>query len=962
MKNTKAIFLSLTALSLVTQSHAQGWGNLCIDPANTTPRTTPYIVSALQNSLFRVFIGRGGSVTYGGATGPCFNPAVTYDNTGRFGFMVGGTGSVQTDFDDNLALTMGMPVDPAGDHCFAEIITQNADFSGVTKAVWGTGGFGFFIGASQRYWNASWRDTNSEVNLEVRLIGDSARFKWRLRNISGTVKRIGMKFAAAPHMITFNGSSDLDGFSQSHAAGKGNIGENNRTTSDAVPYTGFTELPNGKPVRTEKNWLRANPRFPEYVNFQWSQKQPYGLRVDNTSTPSTPDATDADQFLVGEYNYNGSTGLILNNNVMPRVFSDFGQGDALTDVNFDPIKEESDIAIESTAFIQGYKPTLLSPGSSNEIIQYFRSSWSVGDYLDPYSVLIDAPRLIEPSAAGVNGLGNNPFRVVAYLDNQYSVVDAEIPLNNVRIKMNLPANGGLSLAPGEPEEKLIASIAPNAISSVEWNLVADGKAVGKLPYSITFSPTPGPSKTVSGTVLVSATPLVRLAEGANFLSFPWTFIDTSLDSIFGPVGDPNALRNGVDYLAYRWEPSLGTYLPATSVNPGASLWIIPLTDLGYRALNGATTPASQGTGGITTTLQTGWNQIGNPYSIPVPVSQLVGVGEADPSRSLSWSELVDNGWVSGSLAYWKRSDADPNSGQYLFTEGLTDVIQPQTGYWVYVTTLQPIRISWPGIFTAGFTGSDRSVTKTFKQTDKEYRLNLVARSNSGIDATNFVGVTTSAKQVESLRIYEPPAAPESDIQMSIAATVNGKSTRLAQSFSEKPGKKSFELIVTSKSAGDVTVSWPNMASLPRNVRVQLTDQATNTVRDLRFSGGYTFKMDAPGTRSLKVELEPGGAQRALIGSVVVTRPQRSPNAPISISYNLSADALTTVRVLNGSGTKEVYTIRRSREASAGANEATWNLKDNANRTVPPGAYQIEVVAETSTGERVRKVVPVTLTR
>ena len=127
------------------------------------------------------------------------------------------------------------------------------------------------------------------------------------------------------------------------------------------------------------------------------------------------------------------------------------------------------------------------------------------------------------------------------------------------------------------------------------------------------------------------------------------------------------------------------------------------------------------------------------------------------------------------------------------------------------------------------------------------------------------------------------------------------------------------------------------------------------------TGRVIAQVPQAGSRELTISVEPGGSVRPVIGNVIVTRPGRDNNAPVTISYALSADALVTVRVLSGSG-KEVYTVTRGRADSAGENNVTWQLRDSANRAVAPGTYNIEILAETPTGERVRKLVPVTVIR
>ncbi len=99
----------------------------------------------------------------------------------------------------------------------------------------------------------------------------------------------------------------------------------------------------------------------------------------------------------------------------------------------------------------------------------------------------------------------------------------------------------------------------------------------------------------------------------------------------------------------------------------------------------------------------------------------------------------------------------------------------------------------------------------------------------------------------------------------------------------------------------------------------------------------------------------------MIGNVVVARTSRDNNAPISVNYSLSADALVTVRILSGTG-KEIYSVTHGRADNAGDNSVTWTLRDSANRAVAPGTYKIEILAETPDGERVRKIVPVNVIR
>ncbi len=971
-------FLLLTSMVACSGAvHAQvGWGNSCIDPQNTTPRTGDHASRTIANNFIIHSVGTSGSVTYGGQNGPCYSPARTLNLAGRLGFQIGPVGSVQSTFDDFLALTTGMPRDPAGDYCYALIIKGPAA-GPLTTALFGSGGLsGQFVGLSQRYMITNWADADVQVQLESRVIGDAVRLKWTMNNLNEDSQQLGLKFGAYMGMRTANpGVTDQFGHNQagsrlpaSGATAKPDaIGGPNGNVNQSG-YVAFVETPTTRPIRSMKNWLRSNPRFPDYVNFQWGQWNPYGIRVDNIPTEATNDATAVQQMLIGShgagpFDYGG---ILANNNMAGRLPTDFiaPGGDPALDPTITNVREDSDTPINEMSFIQVFGAETVFPQGQREVIHYIRSPWSVGDYLDPYTVLIDAPRLVESSPGSLNDLSPNPMTIAAYIDNQYAIVDQAVPLVDVRFTIEFPEGSSLSLAPGETPAKVVSTVNPNAIGSVSWQVQADGNQIGKLPFTVRFAPANSSAKTLAGSVLVSATPKLRIPEGATLVTFPWNFADTSLDSIFGPQGDPDAITFGVDYVAYRWDPNTGQYLPQLSARRGESVWIVANNDFAFKNLNGATMPTDINDGGQSTTLQPGWNMIGNPYPFAVPLSQLVGIGLSDPSGTLTWDQLVQNGWVSTSLAYWDRDPQDPTSGFYRFTEGNSDLLQPNRGYWIFVSTPQRIQISWPPVFLAGVSGTTRrpgdANTAVWRQTDKQWRLQLVARNESGIDSQNFVGVTTSNALAKNLRKFDPPVAPNAKVDLSIRELINGQNSRMASSFADSRARKTWTVVAKAETPGEVVLTWPNISSVPRNMRFTLKDMATNTTKDLRFQSSYTFSVDEPATREFQLTMEPAGTSRALIGNVTVARPGRDLNGPVVVNYTLSTEAMTTIRIVQGG--REVYRFHRGRSDEAGENQVTWTLRDSANRAVAPGTYQVEILAETSNGERVRKIVPINVVR
>jgi len=87
---------------------------------------------------------------------------------------------------------------------------------------------------------------------------------------------------------------------------------------------------------------------------------------------------------------------------------------------------------------------------------------------------------------------------------------------------------------------------------------------------------------------------------------------------------------------------------------------------------------------------------------------------------------------------------------------------------------------------------------------------------------------------------------------------------------------------------------------------------------------------------------------------------RDTNSPFAINYTLSAGGTTTVRILSATG-REVFTVLPGRAEDAGQKSTIWTLKDNANRTVAPGSYRVEVTVVATDGSTARKVVPINIT-
>jgi len=884
------------------------------------PRSIDFASAVLVNDLFGLTMGQRGTITYGGPNGPCFVPAITANLAGRLGFRMGVIGSIQSDFDDLLNLTFGMPFEPAGAWGGGEYIVDT------TRKKFGGQGLNiFFTGVSDHYTYAEVDDGNTIVRCWADLIGDAARVEWQLENRdTAAAHPMGLWFGE--WMAMLNKFDEDSGFGS-----RGNY----VLTPGERPW----ESPDLGSL--DKRWIRTDDpsAFPPYVFFGFSQRDAYGMVVDNGPTPATTDshglnsdASSADEFVIGD------AGLLLgapNGNQTPYpdlILPDTDTGD--------------------TAFIQKFNTSTVLPNTFRRIVQYFHTTWGISNYSRPYSVILDSPKILGNDPSGVNGLSNNPFTLRVYIDNTkgFSTNRQDIEIDDVKVLLTLPA--GLTLAPGETFQKVIPRILPRQMGFVDYQVQADGITFGDVQYTVKVTPVPGPIKTLNGKITLAATPRIALEPAANLITEPFLFPDSSWEVVLG-------LSQPTDFVAYEWDPQQKGYILSTSASRGKGTFIIynggaPLS----QPLSGnPSAPTDISSGAPLIQLKSGWNLIGDPYPYAFPLGQIVGVSASNPTQSYPWKELVNQGVVSSFMSYW-----DPITQSYKFISDPASNVDPNRGYWVFVYTAQDLTLEFPPIFQPFLPEGTRSI-QPWVQTDKQWRLNIQARTNKGVDDFNYVGIAADAKASRVLAMPKPPMAPAKvqDVSVSIHGTVAGNPMLLAQSLNAGSGNQEWRVSVDSTSAGPVTLTWPNLSTIPKNVRVKLVDLSTNSTRDLRQTSGYTFTAAAGSTREFKIQIEPGaGAGPAVIGNVVVQQSTRG-DATVAINYTLSRAANTSIRILSAGG-REIRSLRAGRAENAGANTATWNLQDSASRNVAPGTYRVEILAETSSGERVRRVVPINVIR
>ncbi|MEW5884201.1 MAG: FlgD immunoglobulin-like domain containing protein [Armatimonadota bacterium] len=875
-----------------------------------------WAIAAVANPILLAGVGVSGQVNWGAS--PCGPPITgSHEAAGYMLLGTGGVGSFHSGDDDGAAYFVGSPY---GGQEWSYVTIRSIDTDGGTSdARWGENGYDLLVSPTASYRRLIAQDSSNDgiqARLILNVIGGVARYEWRLTNTNTDVRQVGLRHGSWVGFINSAGA-----FSGYHT-------------------NAYTLLPNGRPNRVHQQWSRAqNPTdFPAFVDFYFRQSSPYpSLRVH--TGPASGGLQDAST----------ASRLVLTDQI-------FGVG---------PLWEATvlpDAAISDPTFLLYFDPVPVGPGQTRRIVYYMTPPWAnnilrvdvvQGEQLPEvlgYAVTAEAPQLIAYSDTGTNNLDPNPFFITTWIDNQYAAVNREITLRDVTVTLALP--DGITFAPGETNTKTLSSVPPGGVFNVRWQVQADGTTTGPQKYRVSVTAIPGINEVIEGTIMIASTPRANIVGGPQLVGFPWVFASDDLATITGLT-----VGAGAQLDAFRWDTLLNTYLRVSRVSDrGTAQWWIADTDYPNTLLNGASAPTDSVGGEFRVVLLKGWNLISNPYPYPVQLNQIIATAQSDPGRVLTWGDLITRGWVRSTLYRY-----DPLDPPYKFNSDPAQLVLPGLGYWVLVNTETPINVFWPPVFVPGLPGSSRSVDP-FQSNQRNWRLQLVARGEGESDASNYIGMVETRQKAMELSAPEPPSMPNSQIRLSLEREdEQGRTMLWAQDVRENQGRASFTVRFSSNRAGTFALSWPNIAQIPRNVRLVLRDLQTGQTRDLRGASAHTFTLGEAGERTFLISVEPGTSARPVIGGVQIVSDSRDVNSPVTIQYSVSTSANVTVRILSPAG-REVYTALRGRSEDAGTNSVVWNKRDNNGRAVAPGNYIVEILAETLDGQRARVTRPVIVIR
>ncbi|MFN4032155.1 MAG: FlgD immunoglobulin-like domain containing protein [Fimbriimonadales bacterium] len=898
MKRRVLTTLTIAALSATLWAqdvYVPSPGQRCGCPDNQNPVSNDYLDLEVDNGVLGAVLGLNGTVTWLTGCFPIENaPCTTRPAEGSI--QLGTSGGNTLLGDGGIAMTSGYPwgVYPGG-----IFITMQATREGQTQTfVWGREGgpsvifSRAFRGASGFYIRRTWNVEGWDTDLRIDLIQSVARISLRVRNNGDTPASLAMRLASDVEVGVEEGFS--------------------RNGASRPPYV---YLQGQRPVRTDID-LRGT-QVPNAIEFYLGRGNLAGSsRYILRPISGFNDQTPIDRLVVGDWFFIQGT-TTWEPTLFPDVFI-------------------RDVAVNLFVNARNF-----APGQEREYVFYVSLTPVDLDVQPPVALGVEALPVIEPNRDDLSQLANNgAFDIVANVTNQYFVVGREIDLTNVAVDLSLPA--GVSLAPGETRSRTIARLAPGQTASVRWRVVADPATVGFVTFRASVQAPPAPTKSVARTILISATTNRKLERGFQIVSIPFTATGT-LDEV---------LNLPVAYQAKRWNPDREVYETIDTIQPGQGFWLFVPGDsfvAQYDADN-LRFPDSVFDNSVPVPLKKGWNQIGNPYPYPLVLGQVVVVASSDPGRSLSFFEAAQRGVIRGVLYYW-----DEFTSEYKFTSDLNTPILPHRGYWIKCA--EDVEFVYPPVFLPG-TGFGGNLTRSAYERPNQpndWRLQIVARTNRGVDTQNFVGMSSGRSAGD---IEEPPTPlPERPVNLTILKS--GTGAPLMQEIRPLANRQQFDLWVEAAIGEEVTLTFPNLNTVPQGYRLRLTDLNTGRTVDLRTTPEYRFV--STGRTRLQLTVERAARTGALITNVSVGAAGRGASSVVSISYVLADNAQTSIQILGSDG-RPIANLHRGRAATRGLNTVAWNMRDDQGRAVPPGTYQVQVEARTEDGQTARVARPLVLTR
>jgi hypothetical protein len=597
---------------------------------------------------------------------------------------------------------------------------------------------------------------------------------------------------------------------------------------------------------------------------------------------------------------------------------------------------------EDWAYAVRWQPVNVDAGQSCRFVTYYGVGMSTPDYNRPYAFMVYAPHSLVAQAGDnpatpddieefylSDAQGRSPFPISAYIDNFGSdtILDASV-------RLRLPA--GFDLVEGETLTKSAGTIGRNELKSVTWYVRATAARPGS--YTIRFT---GPrGKVLESTINVPAMPLlppVISPRGLEMVSIPYQFHNDDAEWVLQDLG---SLQPGGNATVVRWDPKAAQYrwFPdpiTTSVQPGVGFWLVNRARDTVRLPADATPIDHDQT--FSLRLEPGWNQIGNPFTVPLRLDQLKVSGSAGGEWSMedAYSRLL---LVPTIFEY------DPLVNDYVWNTNLAaGRLDPFKGYWILCS--DAVTLQFPPPSQIAVTAVDTKGTPTTSDSDSaSWTVDLTVAGAGQVRANRAFGCHRDAKEgFDRFDLPQPPVATAGN-GAALTASFLSEDTGLPLLVDRRParGKSAWRLAVGSAASDqDITVSWGDLSGVAGDTVLTLIDTTSGKRCYMRTASSYTYRTrSANETRVLELVAQQRGNGTLAVSSL---NAQQTAGGQVAVSYAVTVPASVDIVIRNIAGLP-VATIARENAVPAGVNSVSWNGCNMSGTTVPAGRYICQISA------------------
>jgi len=342
-------------------------------------------------------------------------------------------------------------------------------------------------------------------------------------------------------------------------------------------------------------------------------------------------------------------------------------------------------------------------------------------------------------------------------------------------------------------------------------------------------------------------------------------------------------------------------------------------------------------------LEPGWQMSGNPFFGPIDFGACTVTHQGNTMDLLSaYTQHIISAiaWIY-----------DPADAGYKIVAGDAvgqRQIAPWRGFWLLA--YQPCTLTIPR--PTGVVSVPQEPSQS-PPNDGDWSLRLVASSATSRDTDNFCGLRPRAVITE---VDNPPAV-SGGVDLYIMAADSDR--RLAASYDTHAAREhEWDVVVTwSQPHGEVSISWPDIAALPRGHTAVLTDLDGGATVNLRLQSRYTFTAEQPGSRHFALSVTPTADQPVMLTSIAAV--PRSGGG--ELVFTLSQPAQCDIRIMNIAG-RTIRVLERNQARAAGQSIVPWNGRADTGSSVPSGRYLIQVEAAAANGTVARALRSLNVTR